>query len=116
MAEDIMGSADYIRIELYEAARSEMVTKLEDFMRRRSKIELVVHVDPPAEHKAYLHRSGRTARAGQTDEERREDDESPPHRARSPSTVTAAPGPRRSASRSRRARSGRSARRCRSGR
>ncbi len=27
-------------------------------------IELVVHVDPPEEHKAYLHRSGRTARAG----------------------------------------------------
>ncbi|WP_395640268.1 DEAD/DEAH box helicase [Pseudolysinimonas sp.] len=27
-------------------------------------IELVVHIDPPAEHKAYLHRSGRTARAG----------------------------------------------------
>nr|WP_239579177.1 DEAD/DEAH box helicase [Microlunatus panaciterrae] len=27
-------------------------------------ISLVVHVDPPAEHKAYLHRSGRTARAG----------------------------------------------------
>ena len=27
-------------------------------------IELVVHVDPPAEHKSYLHRSGRTARAG----------------------------------------------------
>jgi superfamily II DNA/RNA helicase len=27
-------------------------------------IELVIHVDPPAEHKAYLHRSGRTARAG----------------------------------------------------
>jgi len=27
-------------------------------------IELVVHVDPPTEHKAYLHRSGRTARAG----------------------------------------------------
>ncbi|MDD4868878.1 MAG: ATP-dependent helicase, partial [Mycobacterium sp.] len=25
---------------------------------------LVVHIDPPAEHKAYLHRSGRTARAG----------------------------------------------------
>jgi superfamily II DNA/RNA helicase len=24
----------------------------------------VVHIDPPAEHKAYLHRSGRTARAG----------------------------------------------------
>ena len=27
-------------------------------------INLVVHIDPPAEHKAYLHRSGRTARAG----------------------------------------------------
>jgi len=27
-------------------------------------IELVVHVDPPIEHKAYTHRSGRTARAG----------------------------------------------------
>jgi superfamily II DNA/RNA helicase len=27
-------------------------------------IGLVVHADPPAEHKAYLHRSGRTARAG----------------------------------------------------
>jgi len=28
------------------------------------EVELVVHIDPPAEHKAYLHRSGRTARAG----------------------------------------------------
>jgi len=27
-------------------------------------VELVIHVDPPTEHKAYLHRSGRTARAG----------------------------------------------------
>ncbi|HZJ07618.1 MAG TPA: DEAD/DEAH box helicase [Nocardioidaceae bacterium] len=27
-------------------------------------INLVVHADPPVEHKAYLHRSGRTARAG----------------------------------------------------
>lgn len=27
-------------------------------------VSLVVHVDPPAEHKAYLHRAGRTARAG----------------------------------------------------
>ncbi len=27
-------------------------------------IELVIHADPPAEHKAYLHRSGRTGRAG----------------------------------------------------
>ncbi len=29
-------------------------------------VGLVVHVDPPSEHKAYLHRSGRTARAGAT--------------------------------------------------
>ena len=27
-------------------------------------ISLVIHADPPLEHKAYLHRSGRTARAG----------------------------------------------------
>ncbi len=27
-------------------------------------ISLVIHADPPVEHKAYLHRSGRTARAG----------------------------------------------------
>jgi superfamily II DNA/RNA helicase len=30
------------------------------------EIELVVHADPPTEHKAYLHRSGRTARAGKS--------------------------------------------------
>ncbi|WP_440446518.1 DEAD/DEAH box helicase [Nocardia amamiensis] len=43
-------------------------------------ISLVVHVDPPAEPKAYLHRAGRTARAGEDgvvvtlvmDDERRE--------------------------------------------
>lgn len=28
-------------------------------------VSLVVHADPPAEHKAYLHRAGRTARAGE---------------------------------------------------
>jgi superfamily II DNA/RNA helicase len=28
------------------------------------EVALVVHADPPVEHKAYLHRSGRTARAG----------------------------------------------------
>jgi superfamily II DNA/RNA helicase len=28
-------------------------------------IDIVVHFDPPEDHKAYLHRSGRTARAGQ---------------------------------------------------
>jgi superfamily II DNA/RNA helicase len=30
------------------------------------EIDVVVHYDPPADHKAYLHRSGRTARAGES--------------------------------------------------
>ncbi|MFC0675936.1 DEAD/DEAH box helicase, partial [Brachybacterium hainanense] len=30
------------------------------------EVALVVHADPPIEHKAYLHRSGRTARAGES--------------------------------------------------
>ncbi len=42
MGEDIMHSADYLRVELYHAAEHEMVTKLDDFMSRRSKISLVV--------------------------------------------------------------------------
>jgi superfamily II DNA/RNA helicase len=29
-------------------------------------VDIVVHYDPPEDHKAYLHRSGRTARAGET--------------------------------------------------
>lgn len=29
-------------------------------------IDIVIHYDPPEDHKAYLHRSGRTARAGET--------------------------------------------------
>jgi superfamily II DNA/RNA helicase len=31
-----------------------------------SDVDVVVHYDPPEDHKAYLHRSGRTARAGGT--------------------------------------------------
>ena len=27
-------------------------------------VQVVIHFDPPADHKTYLHRSGRTARAG----------------------------------------------------
>lgn len=42
MGQDILGGTDYLRVELYLAASTEMVTRLEDFMRRRSKIELVV--------------------------------------------------------------------------
>ena len=42
MGVDVMDNADYLRVELHMAARTEMVTKLEDFMRRRSKIDLVV--------------------------------------------------------------------------
>ncbi|MGG5259850.1 FAD-dependent oxidoreductase [Phycicoccus avicenniae] len=42
MGEDVMGSADYLRAELYTAAEHEMVVTLDDFMRRRSKIDLVV--------------------------------------------------------------------------
>jgi glycerol-3-phosphate dehydrogenase len=42
MAEVIIETSEYIRCELDEAARREMVVKLEDFLRRRSKIALVV--------------------------------------------------------------------------
>jgi glycerol-3-phosphate dehydrogenase len=42
MGEDVMGSADYLRVELHNAAVHEMVVTLDDFMRRRSKIDLVV--------------------------------------------------------------------------
>lgn len=45
MGEDVMGSADYLRAELHTAAEHEMIVTLDDFMRRRSKIDLVVHDD-----------------------------------------------------------------------
>lgn len=38
----LIENAEYLRCEIEQAARREMVTKLEDFLRRRSKIELVV--------------------------------------------------------------------------
>jgi glycerol-3-phosphate dehydrogenase len=41
-AEVIIETSEYIRCELDEAARREMVVNLEDFLRRRSKIALVV--------------------------------------------------------------------------
>lgn len=43
MGEDVMGSADYLRAELHTAAEHEMIVTMDDFMRRRSKIDLVVH-------------------------------------------------------------------------
>jgi glycerol-3-phosphate dehydrogenase len=45
MGKDIMKHADYLRVELHLAARTEMVTKLEDFLRRRSKITQVIPED-----------------------------------------------------------------------
>ena len=63
-------------------------------------VALVVHVDPPAEHKAYLHRSGRTARAGAsgtvvtvaTHEQSRDVRALAKQAGISPTTTTVAPG------------------------
>ncbi len=41
MAEVLIEGTEYIRCELYHAAKHEMVTTLDDFLRRRSKISLV---------------------------------------------------------------------------
>jgi len=46
MGKDVMDNADYLRVELHLAAGTEMITKLEDFLRRRSKI---IQVIPEAE-------------------------------------------------------------------
>jgi len=45
MAELLIEGTEYIRCEVHHAARHEMVTKLEDFLRRRSKIAQVVPVE-----------------------------------------------------------------------
>lgn len=42
MAEPLMNNTDYLRCEVEYTQRREMVTRLEDFLRRRSKITLVV--------------------------------------------------------------------------
>jgi superfamily II DNA/RNA helicase len=63
-------------------------------------VALVVHADPPAEHKAYLHRSGRTARAGAagtvvtlaTREQRRDVRSLTKAAGISPTTTVATPG------------------------
>ena len=41
MAEDILGSSDYLRVELHNTASTEMIVHLDDFLRRRSKISLI---------------------------------------------------------------------------
>lgn len=42
MAEVIIEGAEYLRCEIAHAARREMIVKLDDFLRRRSKIALVI--------------------------------------------------------------------------
>lgn len=49
MADDIIENAEYVRVELYYAAKTEMITKLDDFLRRRSKIALVLGREEIAE-------------------------------------------------------------------
>lgn len=53
-------------LELFSSGRARVLVATDIAARgiHVDDVELVVHVDPPAEHKAYLHRSGRTARAG----------------------------------------------------
>ena len=43
MADVLIENAEYLRCEIAQAARHEMIVKLDDFLRRRSKIALVVH-------------------------------------------------------------------------
>ncbi|MDX5435319.1 MAG: glycerol-3-phosphate dehydrogenase/oxidase [Halomonas sp.] len=42
-AEVLIEGTEYLRCELHYAKRREMITRLEDFLRRRSKVALVVH-------------------------------------------------------------------------
>jgi alpha-glycerophosphate oxidase/glycerol-3-phosphate dehydrogenase len=41
-ADRLLEHAEYLRCEIEQAGRREMITKLDDFLRRRSKISLVV--------------------------------------------------------------------------
>ena len=51
-ADRLLEHAEYLRCEIEQAGRREMITKLEDFLRRRSKISLVVRrrdiIDDPS--------------------------------------------------------------------
>ena len=44
-ADRLIEHAEYLRCEIEQAGRREMITKLDDFLRRRSKISLVVRRD-----------------------------------------------------------------------
>jgi glycerol-3-phosphate dehydrogenase len=45
MSEVLIEKAEYLRCEIAQAARREMIVKLDDFLRRRSKIALVIRKD-----------------------------------------------------------------------
>lgn len=44
-ADLLIENSEYLRVEIEHAAKREMITKLEDFLRRRSKISLVVEME-----------------------------------------------------------------------
>ena len=44
-AELLIENSEYLRVEIEHAAKREMITKLDDFLRRRSKISLVVRTE-----------------------------------------------------------------------
>lgn len=66
-AEVLIENAEYLRCEIEQAARREMITKLDDFLRRRSKIALVVSQDKLRES-AGLREACRILFAEQADE------------------------------------------------
>jgi glycerol-3-phosphate dehydrogenase len=66
-AEQLIEHAEYIRCEIEQAAQREMITKLEDFLRRRSKIALVVSHDV-LEHAAGVREACRILFGDRADE------------------------------------------------
>ena len=64
---DLAQNARTRNLEHFSSGRADVLVAT-DIAARGSHVDevtLVVHADPPVEHKAYLHRSGRTARAGE---------------------------------------------------
>jgi glycerol-3-phosphate dehydrogenase len=77
-AELLIENAEYIRCEIEQAASREMVVKLEDFLRRRSKIALVVST-AELERAAGLDEACRILFSDEADAKRREYFESQAH-------------------------------------